>query len=178
MVTEKQFIFLREITLQLRYAIEAVDRFHGAARDNDAEPIDLFRALDDFVHHLARVSLLLWPVKSADQARGAELRQVTSVEDGSPLSSRDLRNHLQHLDERLDKWLADNQPPAALMDMTVDCDAKVNGKRVVGLRDFSTTTNTYLFQGEEYKIEPLEMAARDLLARIKVIKTPFGPLIA
>src|SRR5262249_50958959 len=75
MLTEKQHVFLREVGLQLRYAIEAVDRFHEAKGKN-AGPDSIFRALDDFVHRLARVSLLLWPVRTGDQARGAELRNA------------------------------------------------------------------------------------------------------
>ncbi len=40
------------------------------------------------------------------QARGAELRKNYQVADDSPLRSRDLRNAIEHFDERLDDYLA------------------------------------------------------------------------
>ena len=39
----------------------------------------------------------------AAEARGAHLRQLLDVEEDHPLVSRELRNHLEHFDERLDR---------------------------------------------------------------------------
>jgi hypothetical protein len=52
----------------------------------------------------AAVSRYLWPVRKEKlhQARGARLRDGLGVLESSALKNRDLRNQLEHFDERLD----------------------------------------------------------------------------
>lgn len=45
---------------------------------------------------------------SLAQARGKRLRERFGIQEGSPLQSRELRNALEHFDERLDDFLVDN----------------------------------------------------------------------
>jgi hypothetical protein len=54
----------------------------------------------------AAVSRYLWPVRKEElhRARGARLREGLDVSANSPLKNRDLRNHLEHFDERLDDF--------------------------------------------------------------------------
>lgn len=45
-------------------------------------------------------------IRSRLNERGMELRRLLGVEDGSVLLSRDMRNHIEHYDERLQSWHA------------------------------------------------------------------------
>jgi hypothetical protein len=64
--------------------------------------------LQIFVQHSAAISRYFWPVRRPHELRGEQLRQVFGVTDSSPLKSRELRNALEHLDERLDVFLEQN----------------------------------------------------------------------
>ncbi|WP_439544791.1 hypothetical protein [Sandarakinorhabdus sp.] len=57
----------------------------------------------------ANVSRLFWPPRNS--ARGAHLRSLTGLPTTHGLSDRTLRNHIEHLDERLDQWTATSPRP-------------------------------------------------------------------
>lgn len=66
-----------------------------------------------FLTHAANASKLLWPSKPRDdhpytrdqrQHRAETMRRGLDVSEGSPLRFRDLRDHFEHLDERLEVW--------------------------------------------------------------------------
>ena len=51
----------------------------------------------------ASVSRIFWPYKAAKE-RGNHLRAITKLPLRHSLADRTLRNHIEHLDERLDQW--------------------------------------------------------------------------
>jgi hypothetical protein len=51
------------------------------------------------------LSRYFWPVRKGHEWRGAQLRSAFGISDDSPLRSRDLRNSIEHFDERLDLFL-------------------------------------------------------------------------
>lgn len=60
----------------------------------------------------ANVSKVFWPVAlGVAQTRGGALRVLCGVPDEHGAKSRKLRNHIEHTDERLDKWLANGPRP-------------------------------------------------------------------
>lgn len=65
-------------------------------------------AIEGILSGYARVSLLLFPAKSAGvraQARGESLCGYLGIDADHAFGNRDLRNHWMHLDERLDAAL-------------------------------------------------------------------------
>ena len=63
--------------------------------------------LDTFqniILNVAGISRFFWPSKNY-QIRGEKLRRVYLVSDLSVLENRDVRNHIEHFDEKLDKFL-------------------------------------------------------------------------
>ena len=49
---------------------------------------------------------MFFPSRPASSARCAHLRQLHGVSDQSLLGDRDVRNGLEHFDERVDTWAA------------------------------------------------------------------------
>jgi hypothetical protein len=176
LLTEKQFVFLREAVLQLHHAVDAIETFKKLQSEG-ARPVWLFKALDDFSDHAARAATIFWPADAKYQERGRELRDLVSLNDDSPLKNKGLRNRLQHFDEKLEAWLKKPQTEAHLGDLCVDGKVKMNGKRIYGLREFDSQTMTFVFQGTEFPIAPVEAAARDLIAKIGALPAhPLGSL--
>ncbi|WP_145961324.1 hypothetical protein [Salinisphaera sp. LB1] len=62
--------------------------------------------MQNIIVHAAALSRYFWPVRSGHQDRGAQLRQALAIDESNPTYSRDLRNSIEHFDERLDRYLS------------------------------------------------------------------------
>lgn len=77
--------------------------------DDDVQRLPAKRILDELqnmVMQAAALSRYFWPVRKGHEARGQLLRETFALDATSPLQSRDLRNALEHFDERLDNYVA------------------------------------------------------------------------
>lgn len=102
-------IFLRELVQQCQHAIGAVEKMNECLKNVD--PAEFFREAGDFLQHSSAVSRILWPPgnknrtsKKRAKQRGAHLKEKLGVLDGHVLQNRNLRDHFEHFDERLDDW--------------------------------------------------------------------------
>jgi hypothetical protein len=105
--------YLDEIPIQCEFAMLAVGVLNNQFdREMQSKPdrVIVFFALQAILNHAANVSKLIWgaPGKSAHQQWRAEritaLPSVLGLDNTSPLHSRDMRNNLEHFDDRLDIW--------------------------------------------------------------------------
>ena len=67
------------------------------------------RLLHDALTHSAAVARFFWPTRKAGmlgEYRANKLRLLYKVDESSALFNRDLRNELEHFDEKIDKWFA------------------------------------------------------------------------
>ena len=66
--------------------------------------------LQNIILHAGSISRYFWPsrdgVKNIHKLRSNKLRTVFEITDDNPLKNRDLRNAIEHFDERLDKYLS------------------------------------------------------------------------
>ncbi|HEX8229678.1 MAG TPA: hypothetical protein VF826_10245 [Chloroflexia bacterium] len=67
----------------------------------------VFYNMHGFLTHSGNISKLLWPISQKYRTRGEWLRKAFKVQDAPPLKSREIRNDLEHYDERLELWLSD-----------------------------------------------------------------------
>jgi len=56
----------------------------------------------NIVHRAGALSRYFWPVRKAYEGRGEYLRKIFSIEKHCLLKDRDLRNWMEHFDEKLD----------------------------------------------------------------------------
>jgi hypothetical protein len=64
-------------------------------------------SLQAFLVASANISKLLWGSGGKQEAKRPDLRDRLGVSDASVLRDPDLRNDFEHIDSRLDLWLAD-----------------------------------------------------------------------
>ena len=91
-------------------ARSAVSSFlaYGEVIEADGSGAEASRLLHDALTHSAAVSRFFWPSKQAGTLaafRGEQLRKIYNIDETSALFNRDLRNELEHFDEKLDNWL-------------------------------------------------------------------------
>lgn len=68
---------------------------------------NILNDLQNIIVHGAALSRYFWPVRKGHAERGVHLRESLNIDESSPLFSRDLRNAIEHFDERLDRYLSD-----------------------------------------------------------------------
>ena len=76
--------------------------------DEDMHKLPTRRILDELQNMVLQAGALsryFWPVRKAHHARGQHLRESFALDDTSPLHNRDLRNAMEHFDERLDAYV-------------------------------------------------------------------------
>lgn len=61
--------------------------------------------LQNMVVQAGALSRYFWPVRKGHEKRAIELRHAFEMDESSPLLSRDLRNAIEHFDERLDGYV-------------------------------------------------------------------------
>jgi hypothetical protein len=128
-----------------------------------------WKELQSFLIAAANVSKLLFPSREGMRGRGEELRRSLGVPDDSPLKDRRLRNHFEHLDERLEDWALNSERRNFV--------GRIIGRQgtVVVTPDptdhmgqLDPTDFTVDFRGEPFDLQPLVSTLEDLWQRARV----------
>ena len=92
--------YLRELILQVEYALDAVQGMNKQLLP-PGNTRRFFREAHSLLSHAAAESHILWPSEAPEQdsqriaaARGAYLREALGIDEHHPLRSRALRDHL------------------------------------------------------------------------------------
>lgn len=144
-------------------SIEDVAQWLEHVREDDERALELpkpalFERLQNILHQAGCVSRYVFPVgrqpKALHADRGARLREALAVADDSPLADRDLRNALEHFDERLDLYITDNQVGQFIPDH-VGLEKPVSEVPLHIFKGFYISSLTFVLLGVEYPMEPI-----------------------
>ncbi len=118
--------------------------------------------------HVAALSRYFWPAskKPLHVARANRLREALEIDDTSPLADRDLRNALEHFDERLDSFLlrdlAGYMFPGPLVG-----EASLNDVAVGHIfRLVDPRGQVFVLLGERYEFGPMRVAVDHILEKL------------
>ena len=114
----------------------------------------ILNELQNIVLQAAALSRYFWPVRAAFKARGEVLRECFAMEESSPLFSRDLRNAIEHFDERVDKYFANGAIGYFFPEYV---GAKPIDTQVPGhfFRAYFVDTGEFRLLDEDYEMKPL-----------------------
>lgn len=94
----------------IHHVSETFEKLPKAKTDDalaDLDQNDILNSLQNIVVQGAAISRYFWPARKGHEARAELLRVACGVTDESALKNRDLRNAIEHFDEKLDQYLAD-----------------------------------------------------------------------
>ncbi|HCH2798788.1 TPA: hypothetical protein NKT10_004606 [Vibrio parahaemolyticus] len=118
----------------------------------------LFDHLHNIALQAASVSRYLWPSKSGENSihkkRALKLRQALEITDDSPLKNRKLRNQMEHFDERLDNYLAQDIV-GEFIPAYVDFEPLNVDHPVHIFKAFYINRREFVLLGETHKMQPL-----------------------
>ncbi|KKU20663.1 MAG: hypothetical protein UX31_C0033G0021 [Candidatus Nomurabacteria bacterium GW2011_GWA1_46_11] len=102
-----EVFYLESIKYAADRANVAFKRFKDALPQRDNNPSLIVASAQEALTHTGTLSKFFWPVRDNGISfqRGRKLCKVFGLTEASPLKSRDLRNTLEHFDEKLDIYL-------------------------------------------------------------------------
>jgi hypothetical protein len=117
---------------------------------NDDMILDLFQ---NIIVNAGGISRFFWPSKNRYKIRGEKLRKVYLVDDSNVLGNRDMRNLIEHFDEKLDDFLKEftsgRVMPKYVGQMFYSYDA------TIFFRAFIFDKNIFKIFNVEYEIKPI-----------------------
>lgn len=190
-------IFVRELQAQCRFALNAVGQINFCLKQLNSRGLEpekssyfhseVFRGIHSFLTHASNVSKILWPGlpkqkpnESKEQYkqriskikkvyRAMELRNELELPEEHTLRNRQLRNHLEHFDERIDDWSEHSESKNFAQDIIGPENAIVGLAKTDIMRWFNPTNGTFLFRGETFSLQDITTALENLL-QISVAK--------
>jgi hypothetical protein len=111
-----------------------------------------WRELQNFVVSTANVSKLLWGQKGKFAKQRRALRDSIKVEDSSPLRPTTMRNHFEHIDERLDKWWTESDSRNHASRIVGPPNAIAGLKEIELFRRYDPSTGIARFWGDAYDL--------------------------
>jgi hypothetical protein len=155
---DKWQIYTREAYTQIEFAERAWAAFIDAEKRRVV--IEIFFHLQHFLSHAAMVDKILDSNK--ESVRGKMLMGYIDLTGIDLKPFRRLRNHLEHFDERLDKWVSgyDGYP---FFDMNL-----VTGTRGFPEKAFlrALDSHTFKFHGESYGLDQLHKELLEIKLRL------------
>jgi hypothetical protein len=150
--------YIESIIYAARSSTDAFERFARYVID-DAEPSLIVSAIQEALTHAAGLSRFFWPARERDKlamARAKRLREAFKME-GSALQNRDLRNAIEHFDERLDDFLLNDPcgimlPNALVEPYTINRDQTGHIFRLVDPYEC-----VFVILGNEHKFLPIHL---------------------
>jgi len=130
----------------------------------------ILNELQNVILQGAALARYFWPVRTGHEDRAEHLKQAFSVTGDSPLYDRDLRNAIEHFDERLDKYLGLGLVgyifPEFVGYRPIDA-----GVPAHFFRAYFIDTGVFRLLDEEYSIEPLANEIIRLHEKLKLISS-------
>ena len=169
-------VFLAEIAWQCRLALCSVTNLRQALAalrsqieertDIQVLQVNVWVNLQSLLIAASNISKIFWNKREHIKGRGEALRKALEVADDSALEVRNLRNHFEHYDERIDEW-ALNSKNRNLIDTLIGSPSRIQigTEKKDWHRIFDPDTLTVWFWGIEYPLNPII----DEIQRIKVI---------
>lgn len=109
--------YIQAMLFTTRSAVASIQRVSNAleqvSRDTPGDALErldrsaLLNELQNVILQAAALSRYFWPARQGHETRAKQLRDAFDVTEDNPLKNRDLRNEIEHFDEKLDAYLAD-----------------------------------------------------------------------
>ena len=151
--TEKDFwieMSIREIWTQAHFAEIAYKNIDPkAVKGTDA----VFSSIHSFLSHCANISKML----NADDGDSPTrtIGDILKISKYSDIHNRKFRNHLEHYDERLKKWIKEKGINANIGTYNIGPKSAVQGIDIIFVSHYDPTDSTFTFVNEDFDLGAL-----------------------
>lgn len=102
-------LLVEEVLVQTNLAVEAYTRLRETVSNAETrQRREVWAFVQSALSHSAMISKYMSPVRLSPltTVRAQTLKELLNVAEASPVFSRNARNNVEHLDERLDLWIS------------------------------------------------------------------------
>ncbi len=126
----------------------------------------ILNELQNVVIQGAALSRYFWPIRKGHEDRGRQLRQALAIGDDNPLHDRNLRNAIEHFDEKLDVYLSSGLVGCIFPEFVAPRprDDGVSGHF---FRAYFIDCGVFRLLDEEYEIEPIALEIQRISASLE-----------
>ena len=120
----------------------------------EVEMDEILNNLQNIIVQGAAISRYCWPVRKKHETRGQQIRQALEVLESSPLFSRDLRNEMEHFDEKLDLYLC-NDIAGIILPQYVGVGLGTDDVAGHIFRAYFVDTGVFSILGKSFEVPPI-----------------------
>ncbi len=135
--------------------VESLNKFwengiHDCKNDND-----ILNTLQNIIGNVGAISRFFWPSNNNGyyKFRAEKLRKIYDVNDSSVLKNRDMRNHIEHFDEKLDDFLKEFTSGVIMPKCVGPIDDFDDGRAI--FRAYFYNDHIFRMLNVEYEIKPI-----------------------
>jgi hypothetical protein len=115
--------------------------------------------LENLITNAAAIRRYFWPVRSGKnnlhEERGKTLRVMFGVDEESPLKNKELRDFLEHFDEKLDNYLWEAPITGTVIPFHVGGVPDLNGVPLHVFRAYYIDIGVFESLGTRFEIQPI-----------------------
>ncbi|PEJ48206.1 hypothetical protein CN692_24170 [Bacillus sp. AFS002410] len=150
-------LFQMEIKNQCEFALHSIESINKLMKPPLAsfDSNEVWFYIQSFLTSTANISKLLFGTKNQISISRKPLRESLGVSEGSVIKIRDMRNHFEHFDERIEKW---NKTSVRhnFADKLIGPTNMIQGlEQGDHFRHLDTSKGSIRFNGEEYLVQPI-----------------------
>jgi len=160
-----EVFYIHSMLFCTKSAVTSIERICDAlekiSKDTSEAPLanldseDILNNFQNIVVQGAALSRYFWPVRKGHENRAKFLRETLCVDDNNPLKSRDLRNEIEHFDEKLDYYLSNKIIVGNIFPQYVGPLPKNNGVSIHIFRAYYVDVGLFEMLGKRYEMEPI-----------------------
>lgn len=151
--TEKDFwveMSIREIWTQANFARIAYRNINPKAiKGTDA----VFSSIYSFLSHCANVSKML--IADDGENPPKTIGDILKVSENSDIHNRKFRNHLEHYDERLKKWIKEKGINAMIGTYNIGPKSMIQIPNMIFISHYDPSNNIFTFVNEDFDLSLL-----------------------
>lgn len=160
-----EMVFIGELVRQAKFAEIAANRLQK--NTDNFDELEIWGAIQSILAAAGNASKILWPARRSSLKRGKRLRDALGIKDENPLSDRNIRNHFEHYDERIEDWLKEIQS-SVYTDSVIDPFPPIWGRAFSNRhREYNPVTQIVIFRGESVDLANLLSALDELLEKCR-----------
>ncbi len=169
--------YIQAIIYSAGRAKDAFDRFDSAVHSSSDAASIVATAHEAFTH-VAALSRFFWPSRerSLYKARATKLRAAFGLDATSPLYERDLRNGLEHFDERLDEFLLQDLAGHFFPDQVVGSVSLIGSPITFMFRLVDPVEDIFVLLGERHSFGALRKVVSEVLGKAQKMNEKGGRL--
>jgi len=155
-------IFQHQVLDQCHFLLASANEVNQGLAQHDNNRV--FYGIQNLLSAGANISKMLWGQGGKRSEQRKRLRDSIGISDNSPLREVTMRNHFEHMDERIDRWWSESQ-----RHNHADKNIGPKDRTIVGLdtidmfRLFDPQTTEIVFWGQEFNLQALVNEVQTIL---------------